>query len=80
MSIQAVISKYSGVTHDANDFWPDGAIDPNEMIVELPWESGAYGFMADMNAQLDEHNPIQYISDDLLNKRRFFLYYANAVI
>lgn len=79
MNIQAVISKYEGKTHDANTWWPDGALDSNEVIVELPWESGFYGFMADMNLQLDENNPIQYISDDP-GVARFFLYYSNAVI
>lgn len=76
MTIDEIIAKYNGKTHNANEWWPGG--DPNEVIVELPQKSVWWQFERDINAVLDRNNPVQYTSDS--KESRFFLYYSNAVL
>jgi hypothetical protein len=76
MTIDQIISAYSGKLIDTNEFWPDGPMDDRERIVELPWNAAFIAFQANINLLLDENNPIQYISDNIPNGKRYFLYYA----
>lgn len=73
MTIEDIVRKYNGTMHDAYEWWPDGALDYRERIVELPLSADHDSFMAEMNRHLYE-NPIQYISYS--ETARFFLYYA----
>lgn len=74
MTINEIIAKYNGKVHNANEWWPNGAIDPREVIVEIPKANAMPQFVYEINAALDLNNPIQEISED--DKSVFYLYYA----
>lgn len=73
MTIANVIEKFNGVATPGADWWPDGAMDQREMIVELPTDADYQAFELEVNAFLG-NNPIQYIADGPAT--RTFLYYA----
>ncbi len=74
MTIEQVVAKYNGVQTPGAQWWPDGARDNREMIVELPWHADHNAFEAEMNAVL--FDPVQYIADADDNSSRTFLYYT----
>lgn len=80
MNIEDLVYSYGGSTTHGEDFWPDGALDPNERIIELPSARDIETFMSEVNRLLDNNNPVQWIATSNDGTTETLLYYANAVI
>jgi hypothetical protein len=78
MTIEQIVAKYNGKQIDANQFWPDGALDDRERIVELPWSENHRAFMKEMDNALEllDSDSVQHIANANDNSTRTFLYYA----
>lgn len=72
--IEDIIKRHGGKLINANEWWPDGAWDQRERIVELPWHADWQAFEYQINRELTE--PVQYIANADDNTSRSFLYYA----
>lgn len=79
-SVRALVYSYGGSVTFGEDFWPDGALDSNERIIELPSARDIETFREEVNRLLDNNNPVQWFASANDGTAEFLLYYANAVL